>query len=78
MCSICTDAPRLSSLGHAGYTFILLVLLLLITFATVVFLPIYVLLAQSFVSLAQANALREIRRRHGDLPVETGEEASQR
>jgi uncharacterized membrane protein YesL len=61
------------SLGHAGYTFVLLVLLLLITFATVVFLPIYVLLAQSFVSLAQANALREIRRRHGDLPADAEE-----
>jgi uncharacterized membrane protein YesL len=62
------------SLGHAGYTLVLLVLLLLITFATVVFLPIYVLLAQSFISLAQANALREIRRRHGDLPAEAKEE----
>jgi uncharacterized membrane protein YesL len=59
------------SFGHAGYTFILLVLLLLVTFASVVFLPLYVLLAQSFVSLAQANALREIRRRHGDLPAES-------
>jgi uncharacterized membrane protein YesL len=65
------------SLGHAGYTFVLLVLLLLITFAAVVFLPLYVLLAQSFVSLAQANALREIRRRHGDLAeAEADEEAS--
>ncbi len=58
------------TLGHAGYTFILLVSVLLITFATVVFLPLYVLLAQAFVSLAQANALREIRRRHGDLPLD--------
>src|SRR5262249_11684723 len=58
------------SLGHAGYTFMLLVLLLLITFATVVFLPLYVLLAQALVSLAQASALREIRRRHGDLAAE--------
>jgi hypothetical protein len=58
------------SLGHAGYTFVLLVPLLLITFATVVFLPLYVLLAQSFVCLVQANALREIRRRHGDLAAE--------
>jgi uncharacterized membrane protein YesL len=66
------------TLGHAGYTFVLLLLLLAITFATVVFLPFYVLLAQSFVSLAQANALREIRRRHGDLPAEAEveEEAS--
>ncbi|HEY1292536.1 MAG TPA: hypothetical protein VGJ60_05525 [Chloroflexota bacterium] len=63
-------------IGHPGYTFVLLVLLLIVTAASVVFLPVYVLLAQSFVSLAQAQALREIRRRHGDLAVETEEEAS--
>ena len=34
------------------------------------------LLGLAFVSLAQAHALREIRRRHGDLPVEVEEEAS--
>jgi hypothetical protein len=60
-------------LGHAWYTFLLLLLLLIITFASVVFLPVYVLVAQSFVSLAQAHALREIRRRHGDLPTEAEE-----
>jgi len=64
------------SLGHAWYTFVLLLLLLIVTFAAVVFLPVYVLLAQSFVSLAQAHALREIRRLHGDLVAETEEEAS--
>ncbi|MBV9597277.1 MAG: hypothetical protein JOZ87_10455 [Chloroflexi bacterium] len=64
------------ALGHAGYTFVLLVLLLIVTFAAVLFLPIYVLVAQSFVSLAQAHALREIRRRHGDLMVEAEEEVS--
>jgi hypothetical protein len=64
------------ALGHAGYTFVLLVLLLLVTFASVLFLPIYVLVGQAFVSVAQAHALREIRRRHGDLVVETDEEVS--
>jgi uncharacterized membrane protein YesL len=64
-------------IGHPGYTFVLLVLLLVVTTAAVVFLPVYILLAQSFVSLAQAHALREIRRRHGDLEldVDTEEEA---
>jgi uncharacterized membrane protein YesL len=63
-------------IGHPGYTFVLLVLLLVVTAAAVVFLPVYVLLVQSFVSLAQAHALREIRRRHGDLAAEPDEEAS--
>lgn len=66
----------LISLGHPGYTFILLILLLIISFASVVFLPVYVLVAQSFVSLAQTHALREIRRRHGDLLAEAEEEVS--
>jgi len=64
------------SLGHFGYSFLLLLLLLIVTFASVVFLPVYVLVAGSFVSLAQAHALREIRRRHGDLVAETEEEVS--
>jgi hypothetical protein len=64
------------ALGHAGYTLVLLVLLLIVTFAAVLFLPVYVLVALAFVSLAQAFALREIRRRHGDLVVETEEEVS--
>ncbi|MBV9578225.1 MAG: hypothetical protein JO057_06500 [Chloroflexi bacterium] len=62
------------ALGHAVFTFVLLVLLLIVTFVSVVFLPIYVLAGQSFVSLAQAHALREIRRRHGDLAAEPEEE----
>jgi hypothetical protein len=57
-------------LGHGGYTFVLLVLLLVFAFAAVIFVPVYVLLALSFVSVAQALALREIRRRHGDLTVD--------
>ncbi len=64
------------ALGHAGYSLILLVLLLAIAFAAVVFLPVYVLVAAAYVSLVQAHALREIRRRHGDLPVEQEEEVS--
>jgi hypothetical protein len=55
---------------------VLLVLLLLVSFAAVVFLPVYVLVAPAYISLVQAHALREIRRRHGDLPVEAEEEAT--
>jgi hypothetical protein len=64
------------SLGHAWYTLVLLVALLIVTAVAVVFLPVYVLLAQSYVSMVQAHALREIRRRHGDLAVEPEDEAS--
>ncbi len=64
----------LIALGHPGYTFMLLILLLAVSFAGVVFLPVYVLVGQAFVSLVQAHALREIRRRHGDLVVKNGEE----
>jgi hypothetical protein len=64
------------ALGHAGYTLLLLVLVLVVGFASVVFLPVYALVAQSFISLVQAYALREIRRRHGDLVAEPEEEVS--
>ncbi len=64
------------ALGHAGYTLLLLVLLLIVGFASVAFLPVYILVAPAFISLAQAHALREIRRRHGDLVVEPEEEVS--
>src|SRR5262245_53854335 len=58
------------ALGHAGYTLVLLLLLLVVSVVSVVFLPVYVLVAGAFISLAQAHALREIRRRHGDLATE--------
>ena len=58
------------SLGHAPYTVLLLVVLLAVSFVAVVFLPVYVLVGPAYVSLVQAHALREIRRRHGDLVVE--------
>jgi hypothetical protein len=64
------------ALGHAPYTFVLLPLLLVLSFAAVVFLPVYVLVAPAFISLAQAHALREIRRRHGDLPLDAEEEVT--
>lgn len=64
------------ALGHAPYTLVLLVPLLAVSFAAAVFSPVYVLVAPAFVSLAQAHALREIRRRHGDLPLDTEEEVT--
>jgi uncharacterized membrane protein YesL len=64
------------ALGHFGYTFLLLVVLLVLAFMSVVFLPVYALVAPALISLAQAHALREIRRRHGDLAVEADEEVS--
>jgi uncharacterized membrane protein YesL len=62
------------ALGHPVYTIVLLILVLAIMFASVVFVPVYVLLASSLLSLVQAHALREIRRRHDDLPDEVVDE----
>ena len=64
------------ALGHAGYTIVLLIAILLIGALSVVFLPVYVLVAGAYISLIQAHALREIRRRHGDLVAEADEEVS--
>lgn len=61
------------ALGHPGYSIVLAVLLLVLGFVSVVFLPAYLLIGTAFVSLAQAHALREIRRRHGDLLPEVEE-----
>ncbi len=66
----------LIAIGHPGYTLPLLVLLLIVSIAAVAFLPVYVLVAPALVSLVEAHALREIRRRHGDLIVEPEEEVS--
>ena len=64
------------ALGHAGYTAILLLVVLVIGALSVVFLPVYVLVADAYIGLVQAHALREIRRRHGDLVTEGEEEVS--
>jgi uncharacterized membrane protein YesL len=64
------------ALGHPAYTFMLLIALLIVGFVSVVFLPVYVLVTGVFVSLVQAHALREIRRRHGDVLDEPEEEGS--
>ena len=61
------------ALGHPAYTISLLLALLGIGLLTVIFLPAYVLVGPAFISIAQAHALREIRRRHGDLLPESEE-----
>jgi uncharacterized membrane protein YesL len=62
------------ALGHPGYTIVLLVLLLAICLLSVIFVPVYLLLTSALIALAQAQALREIRRRHGDLTVDADAE----
>jgi uncharacterized membrane protein YesL len=64
------------TLGHPGYTVLLALALLAFGFAMVVFVPVYVLVGGALTSLVQATALREIRRRHGDLPADAEEEVS--
>ncbi len=64
------------ALGHPGYSMLLLLVMLAVSFIAVVFLPAYVLIGAAFISLVQAHALREIRRRHGDLDVEPEEVGS--
>jgi uncharacterized membrane protein YesL len=63
------------ALGHPGYSMLLLLVILFVGLISVIFLPAYVLIGAAFISLVQAHALREIRRRHGDL-VEPDEELS--
>jgi uncharacterized membrane protein YesL len=64
------------ALGHPAYSTLLLLVMLAVSFIAVVFLPAYVLIGAAFISLVQAHALREIRRRHGDLDVEPEEVGS--
>jgi len=54
-------------LGHPGFSFLVLLELMLFGALSVVFLPVYVFIGGALVALVQAHALREIRRRHGDL-----------
>ncbi len=55
---------------------LLLLVMLVVSFIAVIFLPAYVLIGAAFISLVQAHALREIRRRHGDLDAEPEEVGS--
>ncbi len=62
------------ALGHPGYSMVLLLIILISGLVSVIFFPAYVLVVAAFISLVQAHALREIRRRHGDLVIEPDEE----
>ena len=64
----------LITLGHPGQSLLLVLVLLGIGLASIVVLPAYVLVAPAYVALAQAHALREVRRRHGDLALESDSE----
>lgn len=64
------------ALGHPGYSILLLLLLMMLGLVAVIFLPVYLLVGTAFISLAQAHALREIRRRHGELVAEVEEGVS--
>lgn len=61
-------------LGHLGYSMLLLLVVLSVAVVSVAFVPLYILVAGVLVSLCQAQALREVRRRHGDLQTEPDEE----
>jgi uncharacterized membrane protein YesL len=63
----------LITLGHPIHTLVLFIGMLLIGSLTLIFLPVYVLIGGAYIALVQAHGFREIRRRHGDLPVETDE-----
>jgi uncharacterized membrane protein YesL len=63
----------LITLGHPIYTLLLLIGMVLVGSLTLIFLPIYVLIGGAYIAMVQAHGFREIRRRHGDLPVETDE-----
>jgi uncharacterized membrane protein YesL len=64
----------LIALGHPVLTLVLFGAQLVIGVASVIFLPVYLLAGGAYVSLIQAHALREVRRRHGDLVAETEDE----
>jgi uncharacterized membrane protein YesL len=59
----------LIALGHAPQTLLLLLAVVVLGLLSLAVLPAYVLVAGALVSLVQAHALREVRRRHGDLAV---------
>jgi uncharacterized membrane protein YesL len=61
-------------LGHLGYSMLLLVGVLSLAVVSVAFVPLYLLVAGALVSLCQVQALREVRRRHGDLLTAPDEE----
>jgi uncharacterized membrane protein YesL len=63
----------LIALGHPIYTLIVLLGILIVGSLALIFLPAYVLVGGAYLAMVEAHAFREIRRRHGDLAVETDE-----
>jgi uncharacterized membrane protein YesL len=61
----------LIALGHPLYALLILVFVLPIGMLSIVFLPAYLLVGGAYVAMVQAHAFREIRRRHGDLALES-------
>jgi uncharacterized membrane protein YesL len=64
----------LITLGHPLHTVVLLIGTLVIGSLMLVFLPVYILVGGAYIAMVHAHGFREIRRRHGDLPVESEEE----
>jgi len=63
----------LIALGHPIFTLLVLLEILILGSLALIFLPAYVLVGPAYLAMIQAHAFREIRRRHGDLAVETDE-----
>jgi uncharacterized membrane protein YesL len=60
----------LIALGHPIYTLLLLVAIAVVGLISIIFLPAYLLVGGAFAAMVRAHAFREIRRRHGELPLE--------
>jgi uncharacterized membrane protein YesL len=61
----------LIAIGHPMYTLLLLVGVVIVGLISIIFLPAYVLVCGAYVAMIRAHAFREIRRRHGELPLES-------
>ena len=64
----------LIALGHPLFTLVVLIEITILGTLCLVFIPAYVLIGPAYLSMIQAHAFREIRRRHGDLVEEVVEE----
>jgi uncharacterized membrane protein YesL len=64
----------LIALGHPVFTVLVLVEILILGTLALIFLPAYLLVGPAYLSMIEAHAFREIRRRHGDLEPEPEDE----
>ena len=60
----------LVALGHPIYTLLLLLAIAVVGLISIIFLPAYILVGGAYAAMIRAHAFREIRRRHGELPLE--------